>query len=130
MKKILLIFVSVLLLVGCNNDKIDGESLYKTIKGDLAYEFVTTSKATLIDVRSYDEYEKNHIEGAINIPYDEITKDKIKAVTNSKIDNIIVYCQSGNKSKEAAIKIIELGYTNVYDLGSINNWKIQDDVNE
>ena len=122
MKKILLILFIGLLVVGCGNDKIGGEALYKTIDGDIALEFVTNSKAILIDVRSFEEYAKDHIEGAINIPYDNITKEKLENVTDSEIDNIIVYCQSGGRSKEAAIKIIELGYTNVYDLGNISNW--------
>ncbi|MBQ7136860.1 MAG: rhodanese-like domain-containing protein [Bacilli bacterium] len=127
MKKILLLIFVIVLLVGCGNEKINGEALYKTIEGDLAFEFVSKSKAILIDVRTLEEYEKAHIEGAINIPYDEITKEKIKDITNSEIDNIIVYCQSGSRSKSAAIQIIEYGYTNVYDLGSINNWeKIED----
>ena len=124
MKKILFILFIVFLLVGCGTDKIDGESLYKTIDGQLAYEFVTSSKAILIDVRSFEEYDSNHIEGAVNVPYDELTKEKIQNITNSEIDNIIVYCQSGGRSRETAIKIIEFGYTNVYDLGSINNWVV------
>lgn len=123
MKKILLLLLIPLLLVGCS-EKIDGEALYKTIDTTLAKEFVSSERAILIDVRTFEEYEKNHIEGAINIPLDTITKESIKNITNSEIDNIIIYCQSGARSKEAAIKIIEFGYTNVYDLGSINNWEI------
>lgn len=124
MKKIILVLFISLLLVGCSNDKIDGKTLYKTIDGTLAQEFVNNDKAILIDVRTIEEYENVHIEGAINIPFDNINEESIGMVTDSKIDNIIVYCQSGNRSKEASIKIIELGYTNVYDLGSINNWEI------
>lgn len=122
MKKILLLLV-VLLLVGCGSNKINAKALYKTIKGDIAMEFVNSSKAILIDVRTLEEYEDKHIEGAINIPLNEISKEKLEGVTKSKIDNIIVYCRSGARSKEAVLKIIELGYTNVYDLGSINNWE-------
>lgn len=122
MKKILLLLV-VLLLVGCGSNKINAKALYKTIKGDIAMEFVNGSKAILIDVRTLEEYEDKHIEGAINIPLNEISKEKLEGVTKSKIDNIIVYCRSGARSKEAVLKIIELGYTNVYDLGSINNWE-------
>ena len=122
MRKILLLLI-VLLLVGCNSNKIDGDALYKTIKGEIAMDFVNNSKAVLIDVRTFEEFEVNHIEGAINIPVDEITKERLKEITEDKLDNIIVYCRSGNRSKTAAIKIIELGYTNVYDLGSIDNWK-------
>ena len=129
MKKILILIIMTLLLVGCGKEKIDGKALYKTIDGELAYEFVSSSKAILVDVRTLEEYEKGYIEGAINIPYEEITKETIKNITESKIDNIIVYCQSGSRSKEAAIKIIELGYTNVYDLGSINNWEVPE-INE
>jgi rhodanese-related sulfurtransferase len=121
MRKILLLLI-ILFLVGCNSNKIDGEKLYKTIEGDLAMEFVNTSKAILIDVRTFEEFNDNHIEGAINIPVDEITKDRLKEITEDELDNIIVYCRSGNRSKTAAMKIIEYGYTNVYDLGSINNW--------
>lgn len=130
MKKVLLLIIAVILLTGCGKEKIDGEALYKTIEGDLAYEFVNASKAILIDVRTIEEYEKDRIDGSINIPYDEITEEKIKDVTNSEIDNIIVYCQSGSRSKKAAIKIIEYGYTNVYDLGSINNWETVEDAEQ
>ena len=130
MKKILLIVFAALLLVGCGNEKIDGEALYKTIDYETAKEFVDSSQALLIDVRSYEEYEKSHIEEAINVPLDTISEATIKAVTIDELDNIIVYCESGERSKEAAIKIIELGYTNVYDLGSMDNWKIEDATSE
>lgn len=122
MKKILFLVLILILLVGCSNEKIDGEALYKTIESSVAREFVEGGKAILIDVRTLEEYEKDHIDDAINIPFDTLTKESIKKITNSEIDNIIVYCQSGTRSKEAAIKIIEFGYTNVYDLGSIDNW--------
>ena len=128
MKKILFLLLGLLFLTGCGSNKIDGEVLYKTIDGDLAYEFVTGFKAILIDVRTYEEYTNGHIDGAINVPLDSIAKEVMENITNSNIDNIIVYCQSGNRSKEAAIRIIELGYTNVYDLGSINNWKVLQDA--
>lgn len=124
MKRIIIVLFMSLLLVGCSSDKIDGKKLYKTIDSILAQEFINTNKAILIDVRTIEEYENGHIEGAINIPLNTINKDSIEKVTDSKIDNIIVYCQSGNRSREASIKIIELGYTNVYDLGSINNWEM------
>lgn len=130
MKKILLVVLVALLLVGCGNEKIDGEALYKTIDYETAKEFVDSSQALLIDVRTYEEYEKGHIEEAINVPLDTISEATIKAVTIDQLDNIIVYCESGERSKEAAIKILELGYTNVYDLGSMDNWKIEDATSE
>jgi len=121
MRKILFLF-AILFLVGCSSDKLNSAALYKQIDGQLAVEFVKDSKAILIDVRTFEEFNEGHIEQAINIPVDEITKERLEEVTEGKLDNIIVYCKSGNRSKNAALKIIELGYTNVYDLGSINNW--------
>lgn len=117
MKKALLILSILLFVAGCSN-KIDGEAIYKTIDLELAKDFVSSEKAVLIDTRSYEEYSKEHIEGAINMPVDEISKKSIEGVTNSKIDNIIVYCGGNTDCKSIAIKIIEYGYTNVYDLGN------------
>lgn len=121
MKKVFLLLLLVFSLVGCSNEKINGEALYKTIDGPLAQEFVNNEKAILIDVRTLEEYEQGHLEKAINIPLDTINKESIQNITENTIDNIIVYCKSGTRSREAAIKIIELGYTNVYDLGSMDN---------
>lgn len=124
MKKLLwVVLLLTVLITGCGREKIDGEALYKTIEGSVAQEFVNSDKAILIDVRTLEEYEEGHIEDAINMPLDTINKETLKNVTNSKIDNIIVYCKSGARSKEAAIKMLELGYTNVYDLGSMDNWE-------
>ena len=83
-------------------------------------------KAILIDVRSSQEYEDNHIDGAININVDDILNTEGALIyNNSEIGfnkTIIVYCRSGARSKNAANKLVELGYRNVYDLGSIDNW--------
>lgn len=82
--------------------------------------------AILIDVRSSQEYNEKHIDGAININVEDILNtDGALIYDNSEIGfnkTIIVYCRSGSRSNTAANKLIELGYTNVYDLGSINNW--------
>jgi len=76
-------------------------------------------ETVIVDVRTKEEYDSGHIEGAVNIPYDYISD---KTINNSKDINIIVYCKSGNRSKTAAGTLIKLGYKNVYDLGSISNW--------
>ena len=82
--------------------------------------------ALLIDVRSITEYNQGHIEGAINIDVQEILNVTDSLIYNnasiSKNKKIIVYCRSGSRSNSAATKLVELGYTNVYDLGSIDNW--------
>lgn len=75
--------------------------------------------ATILDVRSYMEYRGGHIKNAQNIPYDEINETTIKLAKNEKI---IVYCRSGSRSAKAAETLENMGYNQVYDLGSIDNW--------
>ena len=114
MKK-LFIFIILFLLVGCSsNEDSNGLISYMDAK-----EKIINEGAVLVDVRTEDEYNSNHIGGAINIPIDSISS----AVSLSKDNPIIVYCKSGNRSSQALEKLEALGYSNVYDLGSINNWK-------
>ena len=70
----------------------------------------------IIDVRTKEEYDEEHIKDAINIPYDEINSE-----SNIDKDKIIfVYCRSGNRSKQAYDELTKLGYK-VYDLGAISS---------
>lgn len=113
MKK-LFIFIILFLLVGCSsNEDSNGLISYMDAK-----EKIINEGAILVDVRTEDEYNSNHIGGAINIPLDSIS-----AVSLSKDNPIIVYCKSGNRSSQALEKLEALGYSNVYDLGSIDNWE-------
>ena len=122
MRKVLLVVIC-LLIVGCSSSN----DLYQTIDGESAYDLVNEENAVLIDVRTKEEYSEDHIAGAINISLNEISLDEIKDVVDDFDDNIIVYCRSGARSKEASKLIIDLGYTSVYDLGSINNWVIENE---
>lgn len=77
---------------------------------------MNTNKSTiLIDVRSQQEYREYHIDGAICIPHFEI-QNKIEQFVKNKNTLIILYCQSGIRSK-SAIEILERkGYNNVYHI--------------
>ena len=72
-----------------------------------------TKEILIIDVRDEDEYEKGHIRNAINIPYNQLEQhlDELMAYQDTPI---IIYCQSGNRSKIAGEKLEELGFTKVY----------------
>lgn len=70
----------------------------------------------IIDVRSLQEYEEGHIDGAISIPEYEIRKEIIDKI-NPK-EEIVVYCSSGQRSKKAKDKLERLGYEKVYNLYS------------
>ena len=75
----------------------------------------TKNGVTSIDVRSKQEYEEGHLNGAILIPEYEI-KEKIKNIVENKDEKILVYCSSGLRSKQAQEELINLGYKNVYNL--------------
>ena len=75
----------------------------------------------LLDVRSQEEFDEGHIEGAIVIPDSEIA-DRAETELNDKESAILVYCRSGRRSKLAAQALVDLGYTNVYEFGGIIDW--------
>ena len=86
---------------------------------EISYKDLTTlmkdKKVFLIDVRSNQEYEEGHLDGAINIPLFNIEKD-IEKVVQSKQDTVILYCAKGIRSMEAKKILENLGYEQVYNL--------------
>ena len=100
-------------MCGCNNS-------YKTINKEQALELIENKSAILIDVRTTLEYQQGHINGAKSYPVTTILNEI--GDDYDKDTYLIIYCKSGNRSKTAVLGLMELGYVNVYDLGSINNW--------
>ncbi len=76
---------------------------------------------TLLDVRRIDEYEESHIPGALHVANEEIGDTCPDALPDLDA-TILVYCRSGRRSKEAADKLVQLGYTDIRDLGGITDW--------
>ena len=75
----------------------------------------------VVDVRRQDEYDAGHIPGAILIPNESIGCDSPEALPD--YDQIIlIYCRSGNRSKQAAQKLTSMGYTQIYEFGGIITW--------
>jgi len=118
MKKfILFIFLFSLALVACGNDPV-----YRRITTEEAYQMMQdTEEYILLDVRRVDEFNEEHIEGAILIPYDEIEKRAAVELPDKKA-LILIYCRSGRRSETAANILVNMGYTNVYDFGGILDW--------
>ena len=71
--------------------------------------------AVVLDVRSKQEYEEGYIEGSINIPYYELKKRAEREIKDKK-QIIIIYCQTGGRSKKAYKILQQLGYKNIYNL--------------
>ena len=94
---------------------------YKKITSDEAKNIMLTEKPIVVDVRSLEEYNEGHIPNAISVPLETIENEAETKLKN-KNDLILVYCRSGRRSREAALKLIEKGYTNVIDFGGIQDW--------
>ena len=75
----------------------------------------------ILDVRRPDEFAEKHIPNAINVPNEIIGTDPIPELPKED-QLILVYCRSGNRSKQASEKLAEIGYTNVYEFGGIIDW--------
>ena len=75
----------------------------------------------IVDVRTAEEYAGGHIPNAILIP-NETIKDEQPEELPDLDATILIYCRSGNRSAQATKKLVEMGYTNLYDFGGINSW--------
>ena len=120
-KRLLPLVLSLLLLSSCTAP--GSSSLgYCQISMDKAVKMMKDEKNYIIlDVRRPDEYAEGHIPGAINVPNEEIGTAEIPELPD-KSQLILVYCRSGRRSKEAAGKLVKLGYTNIVEFGGINDW--------
>ena len=129
MKKLLPIFIAALLLAGCAAPAEQDVS-YRQITMDEAVAMMKEEKGYIIlDVRTVAEYNEKHSPGAINIPNEAIGSDAIPELPD-KDQLILVYCRSGNRSKQASEKLVKLGYTNVVEFGGIIDWPGETQTNE
>ena len=120
MKRILPIFLVALLLVGCAAPA--EETTYRQVNMDEAITMMEEGSGYIIlDVRTPGEFEEKHIPGAINVANETIGTDEIPELPD-KDQLILVYCRSGNRSKQASEKLVALGYTNIVEFGGINDW--------
>lgn len=98
-----------------NTENIDYQNLKNILKDN--------PDAILIDVRSKQEYNEEHLENSLNIPLFELG-NKIEEIIPNKEKIIIVYCQSGMRSKKGIGILKQKGYLNVYQLeGGLDNIK-------
>lgn len=120
-KRIMTILLSLLSLTGCAASASQNNT-YRQISMSEAITMMEKEKDYIIlDVRRPDEFAEKHIPGAINIPNEIIGTEEIKELPNKK-QLILVYCRSGNRSKQASEKLVKLGYTNIVEFGGIIDW--------
>ena len=95
-------------------EKLDQATAYAELQSDQSIQ--------LVDVREPSEFNAGYIEGAQLIPLGTIETD-FEVTIPDKDAKIFVYCRSGNRSAQAAKKLVDLGYTNVFDIGGILDWE-------
>ena len=98
------------------------ENSYQQITQEAAKEMMDTQEVLILDVREQHEYDSGHIPGAVLLPVGTIGEDTAAAVIDELDAVVLVYCRSGNRSKTASQALADLGYTNVYEFGGINDW--------
>ena len=98
------------------------ENSYQQITQETAKEMMDTQEVVILDVREQHEYDSGHIPGAVLLPVGTISEDTTAAVIDELDTVVLVYCRSGNRSKMASQALADLGYTNVYEFGGINDW--------
>ena len=120
MKKIIPFLMALLLLAGCGAQS--EEETYRQINAEKAAAMMEEESGYLIlDVRTAEEYIQKHIPGAINVPNEIIGTEDIPELPD-KEQLILVYCRSGNRSKQASEKLVKQGYTNIVEFGGIHDW--------
>lgn len=134
MKKIASFFalmLSLLTLSACAAPAAAAATPAPTVTAAVEYKKISAADAkarmdsgdtiVILDVRTQEEYDAGHIPGAILVPNETIV-DKQPELLPDLDAEILVYCRSGNRSAQAAKKLIAIGYTNVVDFGGIIDW--------
>ena len=122
MKKFIYILLSALMFTGCAVTNDSQPYSYRQITVEEAVDMMSQETGYIIlDVRRPDEFAAGHIPNAVNIANESIGTDEIPSLPD-KNQLIMVYCRSGRRSKEAAEKLVKLGYTNIVEFGGILDW--------
>ena len=132
MRRIGVVLLTMLLILsGCGSEELPAEPMvdgpgmersYQQIDQETAKQMMEQDDGHIVvDVRRLDEYEEGHIPGAICIPNESI-EDSRPAELPNLYQPILLYCRSGNLSKQAAEKLLHMGYARIYEFGGIIDW--------
>lgn len=121
MKRIAIMLIMLMLLTGCKETDVDKDGYRQITTDEAAAMMEEESGYVILDVRTTGEFEDKHIPGALNIPNESIGDEEISQLPD-KNQLILIYCRSGNRSKQAAEKLVASGYTNIVEFGGINDW--------
>ena len=119
--KYILLFLTALLLGGCAAQPGEKASYRQIGMEEAVTMMAEESDYIILDVRRADEFASGHIPGAIHVANESIGTGDIPELPD-KDQLILVYCRSGNRSKQASRKLVALGYTNIVEFGGILDW--------
>ena len=118
---LLITLITAFVFTGCVSSADDTDSYRQVSSAEAAAIMEEETDYIILDVRTQEEYETAHIPGAICIPNETIGTEDITELPD-KDQLILVYCRSGNRSKQASEKLAKQGYINIVEFGGINSW--------
>ena len=121
MRKYIIILVSIIMIMGLTGCEEQRMSYTQISMEEAVAMMEKETDYIILDVRTTEEFAGKHIPGAINIPNETIGSEELAELPD-KNQLILVYCRSGNRSKQASEKLAALGYTKIYEFGGINDW--------
>ncbi len=119
-------FLFISLIFWVNTDCRSQVGQHKLISAELLQHMVQKdSTVVLVDVRTKVEYNNGHLINAIHSNF--LGLHFVDAFENISTDKtVILYCQTGHRSKYATKKLLKMGYKQVYDLqGGFKEWSLQ-----
>ena len=127
MKKVIIILIILVVIIGGvimldkNIEKETTNPIQYVSMDEITTIMQENTNYIILDARTIEEYNEGHIPNAICIPNETIDETVITKLPN-KDQLILIYCRSGNRSKQAALKLQQLGYTNLVEFGGIIDW--------
>lgn len=127
MKKFVSLLVLAILLSSCVNKKADSKEV-KLVTATEMKSILELDDVQLVDVRSPEEYDDMHIEGAQNIDFRSPTFDTdVKKLDKSK--PVVLYCKGGGRSAKCAEILKDAGFEKIYDLeGGLSKWQYSEEL--
>jgi len=121
-KTLCILFAISIVLWNCKDSNTNNTAVVELITVAEMDSLLELEKVQLVDVRTPAEYAAGHLEGAVNINFnDENFETLISTVDKSK--PVAVYCGRGGRSGKCASFMKEAGFTKIYDLdGGITEW--------
>ncbi len=110
----------------CSPDVFQDIFYHNITAEDVNNKIQTAEPVTIIDLRTKDDYDKGHIPSAVNIHISSLKSEMAKEIEREKTKQIIVYCKSGAQSLFGSEILVNLGYTNIWNLTlGFSSWKYE-----